>query len=256
VLTKESAFTGTAMTGIPRPCELFIALLGLIATAPLLLLSALVVVVASGLPVLFCQQRVGRHGRLFTLYKLRTMTCNAETVQVTATGDERVTSVGRILRRWKLDELPGLWNVLKGDMSLVGPRPEVLRYVDLGSPDWQFILEVRPGLTDPVTVRLRNEEDLLGRVEQDREKFYLQTLQPFKLAGYAEYLRCRSWRRDIKALWTTGFAIARPSNIRPPSLAEVLAYAKQSNAQPYSHDNLRHLNQQNSIISVPGPNLK
>jgi lipopolysaccharide/colanic/teichoic acid biosynthesis glycosyltransferase len=161
---------------------------------------------------------------MFTLYKLRTMRVAAAGAQVTAAGDARVTRVGRILRQTKLDELPGLWNVVRGEMSLVGPRPEVPRYVDPNSATWRLVLEARPGLTDPVTLRLRNEEALLAEVGGDRERFYTEALQPFKLAGYAEYLRGRSWRVDVKILCATARAVVFPRQAPPPTLEEVLAH--------------------------------
>jgi lipopolysaccharide/colanic/teichoic acid biosynthesis glycosyltransferase len=222
-LIDATATAHKVKAGIPRPVEALIALLALVAAAPLVALSALAVVVASGRPILFRQQRVGWRGRTFTLYKLRTMRVASAGAQVTAAGDARVTRVGRILRKTKLDELPSLWNVVRGEMSLVGPRPEVPRYVDPKSASWRLVLEARPGLTDPVTLRLRNEEALLAEVRGDRERFYTDALQPFKLAGYAEYLRGRSWRTDVKILWATGVVTLFPRKAPPPTLEEVLA---------------------------------
>lgn len=210
--------------GIPRAVEASVALVALVVAAPLIALSSLAVVVASGRPVFFRQQRVGWRGRTFTLYKLRTMRTTAVAgAQVTAAGDARVTRVGRILRKTKLDELPGLWNVVRGEMSLVGPRPEVPRYVDRASAAWRLVLEARPGLTDPVTLRLRNEESLLAEVHGDRERFYTDALQPFKLAGYAQYLRERSWRMDVGILCATALAVVFPRKAPPPTLEEVIA---------------------------------
>ncbi|MFS8085678.1 MAG: sugar transferase, partial [Acidobacteriota bacterium] len=146
-------------SGLPRWVDAVIALLGLIFTAPLIALAGLAVAVSSGRPILFRQQRVGQHGRLFDLYKLRTMRSSADGPQITSGNDARITAIGRFLRHTKLDELPTLWNVLRGDMSLVGPRPEVPRFVDLADPVWQKILSVRPGITDPVTLHLRSEAD-------------------------------------------------------------------------------------------------
>ncbi len=128
-------------------------------------LAAVAIVATSGWPVFFRQTRVGRDGKPFTLVKLRSMRASTEGPQVTARRDPRVTAVGTLLRRTKLDELPELWNVLRGDMSFVGPRPEVPGYVDLANPVWARVLKARPGLTDPVTVRLRDEEALMDGVE-------------------------------------------------------------------------------------------
>ena len=204
--------------GLPRPVEVLLSLLGLAVSAPILALSSAAVALTSAGPVIFRQKRVGRGGQIFTLYKLRTMLPAREGPQVTAGGDARVTPVGKLLRKTKLDELPELWNVLKGDMSLVGPRPEVPRYVDLASPAWRLVLEARPGITDPVTMILRNEEALLAKVEGDRELFYLETLQPFKLEGYAEYLRGRNWWSDVKVLWKTFVVVLLPGKALPPTL--------------------------------------
>jgi lipopolysaccharide/colanic/teichoic acid biosynthesis glycosyltransferase len=132
--------------------------------------------------------------------------------------------VGKFLRKTKLDELPELWNILKGDMSLIGPRPEVPRYVDLDDPMWRLVLEARPGITDPMTLRLRNEEALLVEVVGDRERFYLETLQPFKLEGYLDYLQRRSWRSDLKVLWQTIVAVVFPNKTSLPTLEEVQSY--------------------------------
>lgn len=202
---------GPIRSGLPRPLEAVLALAGLVAVAPLVAVLAAAVALTSGLPVLFRQTRVGRHGRPFTLVKLRTMRASQGGLEVTAHGDERITAVGRFLRRTKLDELPELWNVLRGEMSFVGPRPEVARYVQTDDPRWQDVLRARPGLTDPVTLRLRNEEGLLGRVEGDRELYYRETLQPLKLEGYRAYLQRRSWRSDLVVIWDTLRAIVLPA---------------------------------------------
>ena len=195
-------------SGIPRWLDVGIALVGLIIAAPVIAVLSLGIVMTSGLPVFFRQKRVGRDGRMFNLVKLRTMKPSLDGPQITRKGDERITQLGRFLRQTKLDELPPLWNVLRGDMALVGPRPEVPRYVQLNDPLWQTILKVRPGLTDPVTLRLRNEEDLLAHVE-DSETYYLNELQPAKLKGYIEYLHRRTCRSDLGLLCRTFAAIIR-----------------------------------------------
>lgn len=187
-----------------------LALVGLILAAPILAITSLVIVFTSPGPVLFRQKRVGRGGKEFVMYKLRSMRQNNSGPLYTAMGDVRVTPVGRVLRKLKLDELPELWNVVRGEMSLLGPRPELPRFVDLENWLWQLIVQVRPGITDPVTLRLRNEEQLLGAVEGDRERFYREELQPYKLIGYLEYLESRNWRSDLRLLWDTAVAVFRP----------------------------------------------
>jgi len=193
-----------------RWLEVVISGVGIALSVPLLILAAMAIAITSRGPVIFRQDRVGRHGQIFVLYKLRTMRMVHEGPQVTATGDERVTWVGRILRRTKVDELPELWNVLKGDMALVGPRPEVPRYVDIKDQRWELVLRSRPGITDPVTLRLRNEEALLADVKGNYESFYIHNLQPLKLQGYIDYLLSRSSWSDIRVLCRTLLVIVWP----------------------------------------------
>jgi len=190
--------------GLPRPVEALLAFAALIVLSPVLLVTALFVLLGSGRPVLFMQQRVGRQGRPFAFYKFRTMVSGSSGPLVTAGDDQRITRIGRILRRTKLDELPEIWNVLIGDMSLVGPRPEAPRYVDLqAEPRWQKVLAVRPGLTDPTTLSLLDEEAILQSVTGDREEYYRQHLLPRKLDRQIEYLERRTWRSDLAVVQQT-----------------------------------------------------
>ena len=124
-------------------------------------------------------------------------------LEISAADDVRITPIGRVLRRLKLDELPQLWNVIRGDMSLVGPRPEVPRYVDANDPLWTEVLRVRPGLTDPATLRYRDEERLLAAVSGDRDRHYREVVLPAKLRESLAYLRRRSWRTDLSVLLGT-----------------------------------------------------
>jgi len=217
----------SAGKGLPRAVEAAAAAACLAAAAPFLLLAAAAIVATTGDSPLFRQRRVGRNGRLFRLVKLRTMRKTAG-AEVTAGGDERVTRVGRLLRRTKVDELPELWNILRGDMAWVGPRPEVPRYVDGEDPRWRAVLAARPGLTDPVTLRLRNEEELLAGIAGDREAFYRDHLQPWKLRGYADYLARRTWRTDLTVLRDTVRAVLRPGTAPPPTVDDVLAEGLQT----------------------------
>lgn len=198
--------------------------LGLAVCAPVLLIAAAAIALTSRGPVIFRQERMGHQGKTFFLCKLRTMYVSQGGPQVTACDDRRITPVGRVLRRMKIDELPGLWNVLRGEMSLIGPRPEVPRYVDLSNPCWRRVLEVRPGITDPVTARLRNEEELLAKVGGDREEFYLKRLVPYKLNGYLEYLSRRSWQSDLAILRQTLWAVVLPGSSKSVTLEEVLRH--------------------------------
>ena len=220
VIGSAGGAEATTPGGLARGVESTLALAGLVAASPLLLLAGAAVAATSPGPVLFRQQRVGLGGRPFTLLKLRTMKVAPEGTQLTASGDSRITPVGRWLRRFKLDELPQLWNVVRGDMSLVGPRPEVPRYVDLADPLWRQVLSARPGLTDPVTLRLRDEEALLSGVG-DVERFYRERLLPWKLRGYRDYLSRRTWLTDLGVLGATALAVLRLHRPAQPERAEI-----------------------------------
>jgi lipopolysaccharide/colanic/teichoic acid biosynthesis glycosyltransferase len=213
--------TSPPRAGIPRWLEAVAAGCSLLALTPVLAILAVGVALSSAGPVLFRQERIGRQGRRFTMFKFRSMRVNGRGPAITAQGDDRVTAFGRYLRKTKLDELPEFWNVLRGDMSLVGARPEVPPYVDFENPAWREVLQWRPGLTDPVTVELRNEEELIESVEGDRDTYYRSVLLPYKLDGYLRYLRERSFRSDIHVLWTTLAAVLLPRTVqappRPPS---------------------------------------
>jgi lipopolysaccharide/colanic/teichoic acid biosynthesis glycosyltransferase len=175
---------------------------GLIVLAPVYAAIAAAIAMESGLPVLFGQIRIGRKGIAFRILKFRTMRPNAAGRRITAAGDARVTRVGGLLRRFKLDELPQLWNVVKGDMDLVGPRPEVPDFVDMRDPLWKAVLEVRPGITDVATLLHRNEEALLAGAP-DPERYYTETILPTKLQLNIDYLRKRSFLLDLKLILLT-----------------------------------------------------
>lgn len=210
----------TALAGLPRSIEVVLAMIGLFVTSPLLLSAAILIKLDSRGPILFRQSRMGRNGKPFTLLKFRSMYLSKEGSLVTAAGDNRISRVGRILRRTKVDELPELWNILCGEMSIVGPRPEVPTLVDLDDPQWQVILAVNPGLTDPVTLQLRNEEELLANVS-NREDFYKQILQPYKLRGYVHYVNNRTWQKDVSIIFRTMKAIVFPGTVTQPTVEEL-----------------------------------
>ncbi len=171
-----------------RLYDIVFSALGLVLLSPLFLLVAALIKVTDGGTVVYRQSRVGRHGRPFFIWKFRTMVPQADRSGplVTCDGDARITRIGRILRKTKLDELPQLWNVLKGDMSLVGPRPEVAKYVARYTPDQREILELRPGITDLASLHFRNEE-LLLRNSDNVEEFYVRHCIPRKLQLNLEY---------------------------------------------------------------------
>jgi lipopolysaccharide/colanic/teichoic acid biosynthesis glycosyltransferase len=207
--------------GLPRCLESAVAFAGIVLIGPMLLLIALVVALTSRGPILFRHRRIGKGGRHFEMLKFRTMCVNGSGPGITRQGDTRITPVGRFLRKTKLDELPELWNVVRGDMSLVGPRPEAVQYVQLADSLWQEVLSVRPGITDPTTLHLRNEEGLLAAAGADYETFYRQTLLPYKLHGYREYLGTRTWKSDVSVLWLTLLCVILPSRKPAPSPGEV-----------------------------------
>jgi lipopolysaccharide/colanic/teichoic acid biosynthesis glycosyltransferase len=215
-----SAATPKIRPGIPRWIEASLSFLGLVALSPLIAGAMIAVRLSSPGPAFFVQQRVGRGGRLFPLYKLRSMRVDAAGPGVTGKEDPRITPAGRVLRKTKLDELPQLWNVVRGDMSLVGPRPEVPRYANAADPVWVRVLAVRPGITDPLAIRLRDEESLMPPGEVERERFYLEVLQPMKLAGYLAYLDRRTPWSDVGVIFATLGAVIRPG--RPGEAAEAI----------------------------------
>lgn len=183
---------------------------GLLLLAPALLAIALWIRLDSPGPALFRQRRVGRHGRHFDIYKFRTMAARPdEGRQLTVGLDPRITRAGRFLRRTKLDELPQLLNVLEGTMSLVGPRPEVPRYVDRYPPAVRrTVLSVAPGITDLAAIQYKDESDILGRA-QDPERAYVETILPVKLEYYQRYVRERSFWLDLRIIFRTLAAILK-----------------------------------------------
>jgi len=193
-----------------RAFDLVGAVLGLALLAPVLLLIAAWIRLDSAGPVLYRQQRVGRGGTLFTIYKFRTMHQRpVDGPQLTVGADPRVTGAGRFLRHYKLDELPQLWNVLQGSMSLVGPRPEVPRYVDCYPPDQRrVVLSVAPGITDWAAIRYKDENAILARAA-DPERAYVEAVLPVKLDYYVRYVRERSFWGDLRILAHTFVAILR-----------------------------------------------
>ena len=185
------------------------ALLGLLFGSPVLLACAALVKTTSSGPVLFRQTRVGRNGRIFQILKFRTMVNGADRLGpgVTTRADSRVTAAGRLLRQTKLDELPQLWNVLTGEMSLVGPRPELPRYVALYTPEQRRVLEVRPGIADLASLAFRDEERLLAGVNNPLA-YYESTLMPRKLALSLEGVSRMSLRYDLKLIAMTLLSVA------------------------------------------------
>lgn len=203
-----------------------VSLVGLIVLSPLLLIVALLIKWKMPGPILFCQQRVGRYGEIFTVYKFRTMTVkaeaavasrNSEATSIASQEQNRITPLGEKLRRYKLDELPELWNVLKGDMSFVGPRPDVPGYADQLQGEDREVLLLRPGITGPASLKYRNEEDILEAVDEALQKgrsglpMGITTVQeyndnviyPDKVRLNRYYLHHYSFIKDIKMIVCT-----------------------------------------------------
>ncbi len=189
---------------LKRAFDLLAAGLGLVVLSPAFLVIALAIRLGSPGPVFFRQERIGLGGRPFRILKFRTMRVDAEKLggQLTVSADPRVTRVGAVLRKGKLDELPQLVNVVAGDMSLVGPRPEVPRYVARYDDRQRRVLEVRPGITDPASIAYRNENDLLDAAA-DPEATYLSEIMPAKLELNLAYLERRSLVSDIGIIFRT-----------------------------------------------------
>lgn len=188
-----------------RAIDLAIVIPGLVILSPLLLAIAVAVRLTSPGPVLFRQQRVGWHGRLFEILKFRTMVVDADRQgpQLTVLNDPRITPLGRLLRRTKLDELPQLLNVLCGDMSLVGPRPQIPSVVSHYPEDiHRVVFSVRPGITDPATLAYRNEEEMLAASENP-QRCHIDRILPRKLDMYVHYVRCQSTTTDARILLQT-----------------------------------------------------
>lgn len=192
-----------------RFLDILLSLLAVVLLVPVFLLCALAVRLDSPGPVLFRQVRVGRHGRPFQILKFRTMVHAPATegALVTSSNDTRITAAGRWLRRSKLDELPQLFNVLVGEMSLVGPRPEVPKYVALYPPALRdLVLSVRPGITDEAAIEFRDEGELLA-ASPDPERLYQNEILPRKLVRYADYARSHTVMGDLRIIGRTLLAV-------------------------------------------------
>jgi lipopolysaccharide/colanic/teichoic acid biosynthesis glycosyltransferase len=192
-----------------RGLDMAISLTGLIVLAPLLMLVAFLIKLDSKGPVFFRQERVGRRFRPFRIYKFRTMYRDATSqgLAITIGHDRRITRIGKLLRKTKIDELPQLMNVLAGDMSLVGPRPEVREYVKMFAADYETILAVRPGITDLASIKFRNESAILGQAEHPEEE-YIKRILPEKIRLGKEYVRRSSLPFDAVLLLRTLLCLA------------------------------------------------
>jgi lipopolysaccharide/colanic/teichoic acid biosynthesis glycosyltransferase len=187
-----------------RLIDVVVSSVGLVLLSPLLAIVGILVKGTSRGPVMFWQDRVGRGGRLFRIAKFRSMVAGAHKIgpSITSSGDARVTRFGAVLRKFKIDEFPQLWNVLKGEMSFVGPRPELPQYVANYTPEQRCVLCVRPGITDIASIRYRHEEEVLGQSENP-EDFYRNVVLPHKVDLNLEYISNISLFFDMKLTFQT-----------------------------------------------------
>ena len=193
-----------------RLFDVTLSLLGLVVLAPLFAVVAFLIALDSQGGIFFRQIRVGRNFRTFAIYKFRTMTSGADSQGsgITIGADSRITRVGRVLRRTKIDELPQLMNVLRGDMSLVGPRPEVPKFVAMFPDDYRDILRIRPGITDLASLKYRDESALLAKQPSKAEDYYVRVILPDKIRLGRRYLEDVSLWRDLQIIVRTLFGIA------------------------------------------------
>ena len=183
---------------------------GLLVLSPLFILVAVWIKLDSKGPVFYRQVRVGRYNKDFRIFKFRSMRVGSDKGSLVTIGgrDPRVTRSGYFIRKYKIDELPQLINVFIGDMSLVGPRPEVRHYVNYWTPEQMHVLDVRPGITDPASIKFRNENELLAKAD-DPEKFYIEVIMQEKIGLYLHYVKNASLGYDIKLIFQTFCAIIK-----------------------------------------------
>jgi len=220
VLPLEQNGGQRAYGAIKRLTEMALAALVLLLFAPVLPVLALLIKLDSPGPVVYTQQRVGRAGRPFRLVKLRSMVADAEKdgrAQWAQQGDARVTRVGRFLRKLKIDEMPQLINVLRGEMSIIGPRPEDPRYVAHYTAEQRRVLSVRPGMASPAFIKYRHEEEVLALAGEDLETAYLTRVLPDKLRMDVEYIDQQSFRYDLTVLARAAWSLFRPAERGQPA---------------------------------------
>jgi len=212
-----------------RIFDFIVSLIGIVILSPVFLFAALLIICTSPGPIGYSQKRVGRNGRLFHLYKFRSMVVNADRIgsSVTTGKDPRITKVGRVLRKTKLDELPQLWNVLKGDMSFVGPRPDVPEIINNYTGAMKRILEVRPGITSNASLHLRNEVDLLS-LAREPDKAYEEIFVPAKVGLAMEHVHRKSFLFDFGILLQTVWVITVGRVVLPTKEHPVVKEIKQA----------------------------
>lgn len=193
-----------------RLFDLLFSLVGILVLSPLYLIISILIAIDSKGGILYKQERVGKNGKIFKVLKFRTMRPDSFSKGALTVGsrDPRITNVGYYLRKYKLDELPQLFNVLLGDMSFVGPRPEVKKYTDMYSAEQRKVLSVRPGITDYASIKFRNENDLLA-ASQNPEQLYIGQIMPEKLDLNMKYINDNNVFKDIKIIFDTFYTIIK-----------------------------------------------
>lgn len=201
--------------------ERLIAVIALLVLSPLLIVVAFAIWFEDGSPILFRQKRIGLAGKPFETIKLRSMRRTIKGPVITCGGDARVTRVGKLIRRYKIDELPQLWNVLRGEMLLIGPRPEIPEFVDQKDPLWRDVLGVKPGITNATTIVFRDEESMLAG-QPSPESYYREQLLPIKLKLHIAHIKQQSLRRDIMLVLFTVYYSAFPARFNANTLKRKL----------------------------------
>ena len=191
-----------------RLFDIVFSFFGLVFLAPLWLLIVVLMLLTSKGPIIFKQVRVGKNNKDFKIFKFRTMHVNADKLGLLSVGDRdpRITQIGYYLRKFKLDELPQLANVFKGDMSFVGPRPEVRKYVNFYNQEQMQVFKVKPGITDLASIEFRNESELLAN-QEDPDSYYINVIMPKKLQINLDYLKERTLIKDVGVIFKTFLAI-------------------------------------------------
>ncbi len=187
-----------------RLCDIVFSAIGLLLLSPLFLIVYVLIRCESKGGGFYCQQRVGKDGRMFGLYKFRSMRTGSDQKGLITVGghDSRITRMGYFIRKYKIDELPQLWNVLKGDMSLVGPRPEVKKYVDLYTAEQRRVLSVRPGITDYASIEYVDENEILGKAD-DPDRVYVEEIMPAKIRLNMRFIENRNLKEYFKIIGLT-----------------------------------------------------
>lgn len=189
---------------VKRILDILITSIGIILFFPVIIAISLIILISSGYPIFFLQERVGQDWKIFKIIKFRTMVKNADKmgIGISSHDDSRVTNIGKFLRKFKIDEIPQIFNVLLGDMSLVGPRPELLKYAEYYNDDYSQILKIKPGITDYASLEFSNESELL-KDPDDSEKVYINKILPDKIKLYKKYLKEANLITDIRIIFST-----------------------------------------------------